>query len=70
MILHHTAIHACGHRVEADYFVQGNRLTVTSEYGEGSGPIGGVPDEQVAAMIVRDMARLAVVADAETGGSV
>ena len=59
MIQHHTSVSVGGRRVEADYVVKGNRLTVTSELGEGWGLTGGVPNDALATMILRDPAHLA-----------
>jgi len=48
-----------GHRIEGTYTCRGNRLVVRSPYGASECRTGGIPNDALATMTLRDQARLA-----------
>lgn len=54
-----------GRQIEGRYMVSGGSLLLHSEFGVGRCPLGGVPPQLLAVMLLRDQARLAHAAEAE-----
>lgn len=50
---------ADGHRIEGTYTFPDNKLVVRSPYGASECRTGGIPNDALATMTLRDQARLA-----------